>query len=115
MFNDAQHPYQGTFMENYVNPYTTPYPSRQQTPAPPTDLHISGEKIMLNNSKEELVRYFQSLNVNIEYNTVILVVSVETSWLIHVWFFFHGPNMNTPWSFHRNDYPSTASNPKGLT
>lgn len=61
MLNDAHNPYQETFLDNYVSPYPTPYPSRQQTPVPPSDLQISGEKIMLNNSKKK-VKSCQSVN-----------------------------------------------------
>ncbi|XP_056021112.1 uncharacterized protein LOC125648962 isoform X2 [Ostrea edulis] len=63
MLNDAHNPYQGTFLDNYVSPYPTPYPSRQQTPVPPSDLQISGEKIMLNNReipKQYLIELYEA-------------------------------------------------------
>ncbi|XP_061172667.1 uncharacterized protein LOC133181994 [Saccostrea echinata] len=62
MLNDENGPYQGTFMENYISPYPTPCPSRLHTPAPPTDLQISGEKILLNNkeiSKQYLLELYE--------------------------------------------------------
>lgn len=57
MFNDGHaplSPYSGTVFENYVNSnLQTPYPSRQHTPAPPTDLqNPGGDKIFLDNSKK---------------------------------------------------------------
>lgn len=59
MFNEGHaplSPYSGTVFENYVNSnLQTPYPSRQHTPAPPTDLQNSGgDKIFLDNSKKKV-------------------------------------------------------------
>lgn len=59
MFNEGHaplSPYSGTVFETYVNSnLQTPYPSRQHTPAPPTDLQNSGgDKIFLDNSKKKV-------------------------------------------------------------
>lgn len=68
MFNEGHaplSPYSGTVFENYVNSnLQTPYPSRQHTPAPPTDLQNSGgDKIFLDNreiSKQYLIELYEA-------------------------------------------------------
>nr|XP_022332904.1 uncharacterized protein LOC111130304 isoform X1 [Crassostrea virginica] len=67
MLNDARgplSPYSGTVFENYVSTnHPSMFPSRQQTPVPPTDLQVSGDKILLDNreiSKQYLIELYEA-------------------------------------------------------
>ena len=75
MLNDARgplSPYSGTVFENYVSTnHPSMFPGRQQTPVPPTDLQVSGDKILLDNSKADwlidwliVLRHIDSISAN---------------------------------------------------
>ena len=83
MLNDARgplSPYSGTVFENYVSTnHPSMFPSRQQTPVPPTDLQVSGDKILLDNSKADWL---------IDWLIDLLVFTSYWQYFSQQWYFY---------------------------